>query len=459
METVLNIKELKVWFYTRRGIFRALNGVNLILRKGEVLGIAGESGSGKSTLGLSIMALLPYNAVIIKGGSIYIKSKNTLETFDLFDESQLRRKFSMRKNRRIMNKISNSLSKLRGKLVSMVFQEPMTSLNPLLQVGYQIAETIVAHNSSYLAKRILSRIKVTTSDLKEVLNLVTSSNNVEDELKRYAKNKGLEGIESQILYILGRKDLSRTRKERAILTLKEKKKNFLTMNYLKRVAENRSLGIYSILDRLPFVKRFFSRILLKEGYRRAVELLSLLNIPHAEKVVYMYPHELSGGMRQRVAIAIAISNNPDIIILDEPTSALDVIVQNQILQLISELKSKFNLSFIFISHDLSVLAEVCDRIAIMYGGRIVEVAPIDKIFYEPLHPYTKGLIKAIPKITKESMTLESIPGTVPDMRNPPSGCMFHPRCPYAMEICRKQIPKSIEYNKDHFVECFLYGEQ
>jgi len=199
-------------------------------------------------------------------------------------------------------------------------------------------------------------------------------------------------------------------------------------------------------------------VLIKEGYRKAIELLAMLNIPHAEKVVYMYPHELSGGMRQRVSIAIALANNPDIIILDEPTSALDVIVQYQILQLISELKYKLNISFIFISHDLSVLAEVCDRIAIMYGGRIVEIGPIDKIFYESLHPYTKGLLRAIPKISKDIKTIESIPGTVPDMRNPPNGCMFHPRCPYVMDVCRNKVPKSIEYSKDHFVECFLYGE-
>lgn len=458
METVLNVKDLKVWFYTRRGIFKALNGVNLNLRKGEVLGIAGESGSGKSTLGLSITALLPYNAILIKDSSIIIKERNILKDLNLFEENQQNRKISIKRNRKIMNKLTSQLSKIRGKLVSMVFQEPMTALNPLLQVGYQISETLVTHNSAYLAKRILARINVTSEQLKEILKIINSSKNIEEDLNEYAKRNNIEGIESQVLYILSRKDLSKSRKERAILMLKEKKKNFLTMDYLKRVSENKPIGIYAFLNRLPLIRRLFRNVILKEGYRRAVELLALLNIPHADKVVYMYPHELSGGMRQRVAIAIAIANNPDIIILDEPTSALDVIVQNQILQLISELKGKFNISFIFISHDLSVLAEVCDRIAIMYGGRIVEIGPTDKIFYEPLHPYTKGLLKAIPRITKEVATLESIPGTVPDMRYPPSGCMFHPRCPYAMEICRKQIPRSIEYKKDHFVECFLYGE-
>ncbi len=458
MSEILTINNLKVWFHTRRGTFKALNGVNLNLRKGEVLGLAGESGSGKSTLGLSIMALLPGNAIIVRGSKIILKNRDYLKYFELFPEEKIDRKFKIKKNQKIMKHIRDFLAKIRGKEVSMVFQEPMTALNPLLQIGYQITEALLAHSSINLAKRILSRINLTEDDVREILKIVKSSKNVEKDLNEFSKLKKLDGIEDQVLYILNRKDLSTIRKERMIYSLKEKMKNPLTMSYLKKIAENKSIGIYRFLNRIPILKRYLKGVLIKEGYRKAIELLAMLNIPHAEKVVYMYPHELSGGMRQRVSIAIALANNPDIIILDEPTSALDVIVQYQILQLISELKYKLNISFIFISHDLSVLAEVCDRIAIMYGGRIVEIGPIDKIFYESLHPYTKGLLRAIPKISKDIKTIESIPGTVPDMRNPPNGCMFHPRCPYVMDVCRNKVPKSIEYSKDHFVECFLYGE-
>src|SRR5206468_2188603 len=188
-----------------------------------------------------------------------------------------------------------------------------------------------------------------------------------------------------------------------------------------------------LFARVPVLSRIVRRILVREGIRKAREVLTSLGIHHAERVVRMFPHELSGGMRQRVVIAIALANNPEIVIMDEPTSAVDVTVQAQILELVKRIRTSVSASFIVISHDLAVLAEVCDRIAIMYAGRIVEVAPTDEILHKPLHPYTQMLISAIP--TLEGKPVEGIQGDVPDMRAVPSGCAFHPRCPFAFEKC------------------------
>jgi len=191
MSEILTINNLKVWFHTRRGTFKALNGVNLNLRKGEVLGLAGESGSGKSTLGLSIMALLPGNAIIVRGSKIILKNRDYLKYFELFPEEKIDRKFKIKKNQKIMKHVRDFLAKIRGKEVSMVFQEPMTALNPLLQIGYQITEALLAHSSINLAKRILSRINLTEDDVREILKIVKSSKNVEKDLNEFSKLKNL----------------------------------------------------------------------------------------------------------------------------------------------------------------------------------------------------------------------------------------------------------------------------
>ena len=195
---------------------------------------------------------------------------------------------------------------------------------------------------------------------------------------------------------------------------------------------------------------------IKEGIKKAVEILRAVLIPDPERRVKNYPHELSGGMKQRVVIGIGISNNPRILIADEPTTALDVTVQAQILELINQLKEKYKATVILITHNLGVVAETADRVAVMYAGKIVEIAPVDEIFKNPLHPYTKGLLKAVPNLMTKIERLESIPGTVPNLINPPSGCRFHPRCLYAKDICKQKIPELKEIENGHFVACHLY---
>src|SRR5256885_1451989 len=271
----LVIRDLHAQFHTRRGVYKALNGVNLRLRRGEVLGIAGESGCGKTTMGLAGIGLLPRDAWFPQGQVIF-------------------------------------------------------------------------------------------------------------------DNNDLMGIEDQVLSIWRRDDVHISRKEKAIRSLAGQQIRSVERNIIETVA--RTGSIPPRFSRVPVLSRVVRRVFLKEGYRKARELLTSLGIPHAERVLKMYPHELSGGMRQRVVIAIALVNNPEVIIMDEPTSAVDVTVQAQILELVKRIRTSVSAAFIVISHDLAVLAEVSDRIAIMYAGRIVEIAPTDKILRNPLHPYTQLLI-------------------------------------------------------------------
>ncbi|QKQ99771.1 ABC transporter ATP-binding protein [Metallosphaera tengchongensis] len=439
-EKVLEVQDLKLSFYTRRGVYHALRGVDLNLYPGEVLGLAGESGSGKSTLGLTIMGLIPRNARL-EDGSVKLDGIDVVQP--LRDYGKNTSKFSVKKNEKIIKKLNKQLQQVRGNKISMVFQEPLTALNPVLPVGYQIAEAVYFHDPDRLLRRALSRDKVTQEDMREFLNILKTDG--EEKLIQELKSRGLEGLDEQILSVWRRKDIHEARKEKIVLSLANVK--------LKSI-DKLGLTIYMHgLHRFPILSRFAKNSLINEGYRLAVEILTFLGIPHPEKVVKLYPHELSGGMRQRVVISIALANNPKIVIMDEPTSALDVTIQAQILDLVKDLKGNSDISFIFISHDLSVLAEVSDRIGIMYAGKLVEIGPVSEIFQEPLHPYTRMLMEAIPGMDKS--VLKTIPGSVPDMRNPPTGCAFSTRCPFAIDRCRTEDPRMVEVSKDHQVACWL----
>ena len=318
---LLNVSKLKVVFYTYRGIIKALNGVELWMNKGERLGIVGETGCGKSVSALSIMGLIEQPGEIIEGDIIFGDKLLT----------------SMKET---------SLINIRGKDISMIFQEPVAALNPVMKVGFQIAESI-------------SKVK------------------------------------------------------------------------------NKKIG--------------------KEVYAEVRRMLEIAGLDW-ERTINLYPHELSGGMAQRVMIAMALSSNPKLLIADEPTSALDVTIQAQILELLDELVKKFGNAVILITHDMGVAAEFCDKMAVMYAGNMVEYARTTNIFENPHHPYTRGLLKAVPKIGRTD-ELQSIRGIVPDLVNPPSGCRFHPRCKHAMDICRKDFPPLVEIKSGHYVACYLYSKE
>jgi len=376
-ENILEIDDLRLNFYTYEGVVEALDGVNLRLKKGETLGVVGETGCGKSVTGLSVLVIVSPPGRI-EGGKILFNPKGKPVELLALNEAFLR--------------------KVRGRYISMIFQDPRSALNPVYTAGEQIIEVLLHHKKEELAERALNRI--------------------DDEIK-------------------------------------SGKTGFLT-NYYKRIFQhmikNPKAPSLQLLSKIPIIRRY-NRILKQEAKKEAVNILRIMRMPDPQRVVDMYPHELSGGMAQRVVIAMALACSPGILIADEPTTNLDVTVQLQILQLIKELKEKFASSVIYITHDMGVVAEMCDRVAVMYAGSVIEIGEVLEIFKKPLHPYTQGLLESIPR---PGFPFKSIEGTVPSLISPPKGCRFHNRCPYAMDICTKVKPEMVEAEKGHFVQCFLY---
>lgn len=319
---ILEVKNLHTSFFTHMGEVQAVRGISFDVEKGDILGIVGESGSGKSVTSLSIMGLVDQPGKITEGSII-------------FDGKEL------------VNLTHQELSEIRGNDMSMIFQDPMTSLNPVFRVGNQIKEILKTH----------------TEMTKE------------------------------------------------------------------------------------------------ERHERALELLKLVNIPEPETRIKQYPHQFSGGMRQRAMIAMAISCNPKLLIADEPTTALDVTIQAQIIDLLKKLKDTQDLSIMIITHDLGVIAEICNKVIVMYGGLVMEQGSVFHIFNHPEHPYTKGLHQSVPKnVTGEKKRLVPIDGTPPDLLEPPTGCPFYPRCAHAMEVCRQKRPPLFEIEPDHLAACWLHDK-
>ena len=317
-DSILSVKELRTSFSTDNGEVMAVNGISFDLDRGKILGIVGESGSGKSVTAYSIMRILESNGGI-KGGQVFYKGDDITK----FSEKQMR--------------------EFRGKCCSIIFQDPMTSLNPVFTVGNQLKEAIELHTD----------------------------------------RKG------------------------------------------------------------------------KAAEERAVEMLTLVGVNEPEKRVKQYPYELSGGMRQRVMIAMALACEPDILIADEPTTALDVTIQAQILELMQDLQKKLGMAIIIVTHDLGVIADMCDEIIVMYGGRVCERGTAEDIFYRPHHEYTKGLLRSIPNVDKIGEKLIPIPGTPINLLNMPKGCAFCPRCENAMKICIEEVPQEMQMPDGHYASCWL----
>lgn len=363
---VLEVKDLRVVFHTYAGEVKALDGVNLTVNRHEILGVVGESGCGKSVTALAIAGLLPENAKAT--GQILLYGRN------------------------LSNLNKEQMRQVRLKDIAQVFQDPMTYLNPVLQVGFQITEALVSERKIYEKQLVDQRL---------------------EEIKELQKQ--------------GSNNLPALERERD-----------------KLQASSQSGRI----------SRAQERELARDI---ALEYLKLVRLPEAERVFKMYPFELSGGMRQRAMIAMALVKRPKLLLADEITTALDVTVQAQILALLQELRNEIDASIMLVTHDLGVVSEVCDRVAVMYAGNVVEVAELHELFKNPLHPYTQGLMAAVPRPDRSTIKLESIKGSVPDLIYPPSGCRFHPRCPKAFADCPKRKPKDIEASQGHLVECLLYG--
>jgi len=322
-QPLLHIDDLYVHFNTSDGVVQAINGASLTLNPGEIVGLVGESGSGKSVTAMSILGLVPKPPAIYPKGRIMWKGLDLLTTPD------------------------RELREIRGGEISMIFQDPMTSLNPVYTIGHQISEMIRVHE----------------------------------------------------------------------------------------------------------------RISAKTAKLRSIEMLDLVGMPNPSQRVDDYPHQFSGGMRQRAMIAMALSCSPELLIADEPTTALDVTIQAQILEILEKSARELNVAVLLITHDLGVVAGICDRVAVMYGGRIVEEAPVDDLFERPLMPYTWGLMRSIPQMDQvSSERLYTIPGSPPVMSRPPKGCAFSPRCEFAVDRCHTEVPAIIEYATDRMVRCHRVSE-
>ena len=315
---LLQVDQFKLYYGSKNRRVSAVEDVNLEINKGERMGLVGESGCGKSTVARAIMRLLPPNSEVLHGKVLF----NGVDLLTIEEEE---------------------IRKIRGGKIAMLFQDPMTFLNPVMRIGDQIAESIMIHN-----------------DLTKQLALA-----------------------------------------------------------------------------------------------KVLECLELVRMPSPSKTLGYYPHQLSGGMRQRAMMAMALSCNPELIILDEPTTALDVLVQFEILEMLKELNRQLDLTMLVISHDLAVVANLCQKVAVMYAGNIVEVAATGEILNNPLHPYTKGLLESFPRLEGDER-LNAIQGNVPDLSDPPAGCRFHPRCPFAMDTCRSDPPSLLEITPGHHVSCYLH---
>jgi len=320
-EKLLEIKNLKTFFYTDDGVVRGCDGVSYAVNKGETLAVVGESGSGKSVTAMSVLQLIPSPPGRIESGQILFKGKDLLKA------------------------TTEEIRAIRGNRIAMIFQEPMTSLNPVMTVGEQIGESLILHQA---------------------------------------------------------------------------------------------------MDKA-------------QARERTLEMLRLVGIPAPETRINEYPYQLSGGMRQRVMIAIALACQPEVLIADEPTSALDVTIQAQILKLMKQLQKEMGMAIILITHDMGVVAETADKVAVMYGGKIVEFGTAKDIFFDARHPYLKGLRQSVLNIDEETDELYVIQGSVPDPLNLPTGCTFAPRCPDRMDICEQKVPEPVYFNDTHYACCRLYG--
>lgn len=308
----------------------------------------------------------------------------------------------------LLNQKQDFMRGIRGHEISMVFQEPRAYLNPVYNVEYQITEVIMIHRKQEFAQRVLDQLT-----------------------EEYARRK------ESLLYEAD-PFLNRILK--------------FNIGVYKRMAKNPNSRYAGFMSKVPIVRRF-RNLLKKEVHEEVIRLLQDMQIADPERVAKMYPHELSGGMAQRMVIAMALACDPKVLICDEPTTNLDVTVQAQILELVSALKERRKSSVMYITHDLGVVAQLCDRVVVMYAGNAVEMAEVHKIFAEPLHPYTQALLESIPSPGKP---LQSIPGTVPSLINPIPGCRFHDRCRYAMDVCRNVKPPLLQVKEGHYAACFLY---
>lgn len=472
MEEALRVRNLKTQFFIYDGVVKALEDVTFTLRSGEVLGIVGETGCGKSVTAYSIMRLIPDPPGRIISGEIEMGSLNLLRGLDKEVDIIRKKRIKIRHHSSVIKKNEHFYNKIRGKYISMIFQEPMAALNPVYSIEDQIIETLFIHNKTKMLK-VLQSAAQHISDLetfreREEISL-TFNDDLGDELNKIkSANKGKESLRRHLdLLIESAKKFSEKRQKYEEMLKKSVEDDKVEDKLLTNISEAEQDSIIKILSKeakknnlIRISKKLKKKHLdpmMMEARRETLALLESVNIPNAFQILKSYPHELSGGMLQRVVISIALANDPHILIADEPTTALDVTIQAQILELLRDLKKKRGASIMLITHDLGVIAEMCDRIAVMYAGNIVETADAQEVFHNPKHPYTIGLLQSIPRIDNPDKKLKVIKGSVPNLINPPNGCRFNPRCPMVFDRCKEEIPKNLKVSEGHTVACHLFS--
>ncbi len=496
-DVVLDVRKLVTYFYTYDGVVRALDGVSFKVRQGETLGLVGETGCGKSVTAFSITRLIPDPPGRVVSGKVLYRGADLL--WELDREAKFKpvkgtnRVKVSRRFRRIKAAMERMMS-VRGRGISMIFQEPMQAMNPVFPIWDQLGEAIYLHRGVEVIDGLLSATPHDPSVAPAVdalLDVGRSADRTQlrEAAQALARAAHLPSLETEAFYAVRDSlpdiELARTHLNKALKRLKlsglqraylrrERRRIELSNKLRDTYLEEMRLGRHLLTARAPIrsanlsnqarrwplrlwgIRRHVDKPVKEELLWRSVTELEGVRIANPVQVAKGFPHELSGGMLQRVMIAMALAPQPSILLADEPTTALDVTIQAQILELMNELKRKVGTAIVLITHDLAVIAEVADRVCVMYAGQIVENAPVRSLFQTPLHPYAQGLLVSIPRIDRPEKKLESIPGSVPNLIFPPAGCRFHPRCPYAMPVCREVRPPMTDEGNGHQVACHLY---
>jgi peptide/nickel transport system ATP-binding protein len=447
---LLVVRGLTVRFYTYDGVLKALDGVNYSIAEREIFGIVGETGCGKSVAAKAILRLIPDPPGRITAGEVLFRGLNLLDSIE--DEARIRvddlGRAKVRRNRRIAKRMEALMRTIRGRYISMIFQEASAALNPTMTVRAQIAEAFLIHQLGEMCDAV-EKARPLSGLQKRFFNLMRRRETVRAEFE--GNFRELSTAHAALKAAKEGKDLAAVQALDAQVSGLEHQALRLTIRLAW--ADRR----VRFIQWLPVAgKRYFMGALKGEVDRRVVEMLKQVNIADPERKADAYPFELSGGMQQRVMIAMALSCRPTLLLADEPTTALDVTIQAQILTLIRELRDKFGSSIMLITHDLGVVAETCDRVGVMYAGVMAEIGGTSALFRSPKHPYTVGLLRSIPETLARTGTLSIIPGNVPSLLKPPEGCRFHPRCPFASAKCQAVVPALFEVEPGRLVSCHLY---
>ncbi len=521
-DVVLEVQGLKTYFFTYDGVVRAIDGINLQARSRETTGIVGETGCGKSVTAFSVTRLISEPGMVISGKVLLNGANLLwgLEREAKFKKIGKTGRVKVSRKFRRIREANERMSAVRGKGVGMIFQEPSQAMNPVFSISDQLGEAIMLHqgvevletimraDAAFIAPKLVGHEELTSEsadtapaadlawakgEIDQLIQMAVTGN--QEELRASAKavadKAGLPSLGPELFYLLRdagplapqrRRRVERAvrrvhltgyqrrylRHQRRLAVLERSRKEVYLREMRTQKAQRlarRRLGLRISLERwshfyfgIRGIRGRVSRPMQNDLFWRTVQMLEGVRIANPVQVAKGYPHELSGGMLQRAMIAMALSSEPGLLLADEPTTALDVTIQAQILELMRDLRERVGTAIVLITHDLGVVAEVCDRVNVMYAGIVVESGTVQELFRRPLHPYTQGLLASIPRFDQPGKELSSIPGSVPNLIHPPPGCRFHPRCPYAMPVCREVRPVPQLQGEDHMVACHLYSE-